>query len=100
MLAATIKGFLLRALPEQLLKALKKIHYARTLEALTPTDAAELQVVRRLVRPGDWVVDVGATSAVLRWHCLSSSVRPAACTASSRCWSLLKSCATALGRNG
>ena len=51
-----IKLLLTRVLPESLLFELKKLHYVRSLKSFSEKDVA---VVKLLVKPGDYVIDIG-----------------------------------------
>jgi FkbM family methyltransferase len=52
-----IKFLLLKLLPEGLLFELKKFHYVRALKSFSEK---EVQVVKLLVKPGEYVIDIGA----------------------------------------
>ena len=56
----TARGLALDILPERLLLELKKRRYLRVLKRLSIHDDPEFPIVRRLVRAGDVVLDVGA----------------------------------------
>ncbi len=53
----TIKNSILRLLPERMLFLLKKIHYIRSLKSFSEND---VKVIEMLVKPGDYVIDIGA----------------------------------------
>jgi FkbM family methyltransferase len=55
-----VKGICLRFLPEHVLFLLKKRHYSLALRALRSSDEADLEIVRHIVKAGDYVIDVGA----------------------------------------
>lgn len=55
-----LKALALKYLPNTLLRPLKRYHYARVVRSATLADEPEFEVMRHLVRPGDFVVDVGA----------------------------------------
>jgi FkbM family methyltransferase len=59
-----IKGLALSLLPEKILQAIKKVHYARALRSLSESDEADFRVIRHLVHHGDHVVDIGANIGV------------------------------------
>src|SRR4029450_3403884 len=56
----TVRGLALEMLPERLLLELKKRRYLRVLRRLSLHHAPEFATVRRLVRPGEVALDVGA----------------------------------------
>lgn len=56
-MSGSLKSLILRATPQALLHQLKKFHYRRALKSFSEPD---LEVVARLVRPGDHVIDIGA----------------------------------------
>lgn len=55
-----LKSIALMVLPNRILKFLKQIHYFHELKRFSERDEPDLRVVRKLVRPGDHVVDIGA----------------------------------------
>ncbi len=55
-----LKRVLLRYLPPTMLIWLKQHHYAKSLQHMGIQDEQDLAVAMKLVRPGDYVVDVGA----------------------------------------
>lgn len=55
-----LKSIALMVLPNRILKFLKQIHYFHELKRFSERDEPDLLVVKKLVRPGDHVVDVGA----------------------------------------
>lgn len=57
---ASLKSLVLQVVPTRLLQRIKKVHYVRGLRAASDKNEPDLTVVRRLVRPGDVAVDVGA----------------------------------------
>jgi FkbM family methyltransferase len=59
-----LKGLALRWLPDSALLVAKRFHYARSLRALDPAVEPDLQIVRRLVSPGNIVLDIGANIGV------------------------------------
>lgn len=59
-----LKGPAISILPEKILQIIKKVHYARTLKSLSESDEIDFRVIRHLVNPGDWVVDIGANIGV------------------------------------
>ena len=59
-LSDILKRLVLCYAPERLLIELKKVHYARALRKQKPDQEPEFLVVRRLVRSGDCVIDIGA----------------------------------------
>ncbi|MCL5269164.1 MAG: FkbM family methyltransferase, partial [bacterium] len=63
-MAALLKRLILRWCPEPLLVALKKAHYSRVLRDATAIEEPDFPVVRRLVAPGDRVLDIGANIGV------------------------------------
>jgi FkbM family methyltransferase len=52
-----IKRFIVKVTPEKVLFALKKFHYVHAVRTFSEP---EVTVIRRLVKPGDHVIDVGA----------------------------------------
>ena len=54
------KSIALKVLPDPILKYLKKIYYANELKNFSERDEPDLRVVKKLISPGDHVVDVGA----------------------------------------
>lgn len=63
-LKTTLKRLALSILPERILQVIKKIRYARTLRSLSERDEMDFRVIRHLVNPGDYVVDIGANIGV------------------------------------
>jgi FkbM family methyltransferase len=61
---AILKDLALRILPERMLQVVKKVHYVQTLESLSEGDERDFRIIRHLVSPGDWVVDIGANNGV------------------------------------
>jgi FkbM family methyltransferase len=57
---AAAKRLLLTYAPKRLLRLAKKVHYLAAVRAFSEHDERELLVVRRLVRRGDHVADIGA----------------------------------------
>src|SRR5215510_1926164 len=55
-----VKKVILTSLPAGLLFLLKKAHYPQALKAFSEKDESDLKVVKRLVKEGDHVVDIGA----------------------------------------
>ena len=55
-----LKGLLLRTLPPGARIRLQKAHYVRQLRRFSERDEADVTILRRLVTPGDHVVDIGA----------------------------------------
>ncbi len=51
-------------LPDPVLQIFKKIHYLRILKSLKENDEIDLKVIRYLVNPGDYVIDIGANIGV------------------------------------
>lgn len=74
-LAERLKPLALRWLPKKLLQHARKAHYLRKLRADAVREP-DLDAVRRLVRPGDRVVDLGANVG-LYTKALSECVGPA-----------------------
>ncbi len=60
MFPSTLKRWALRFLPDRALQQLKKIHYANALRSASEEDEPDLAIVRHLVQPGSYVVDIGA----------------------------------------
>ena len=54
------KSIALKILPDPILNYLKKVHYSSELKCFSEKDEPDLRVVKKLIRPGDHVVDVGA----------------------------------------
>ena len=59
-LRININKWLIIVLPERLLLALMKFHYARVLNTVTEGLVAEFPIIKTLVSPGDQVIDLGA----------------------------------------
>ena len=55
-----LKSIALRVLPDPILRYLKKIYYTYELKRFSERDEPDLRVVKKLISPGDHVVDVGA----------------------------------------
>ena len=55
-----LKSIVLKAFPDRVLKFLKQRHYLYELKKFSEKDEPDLIVVRRLITPGDHVVDIGA----------------------------------------
>lgn len=56
----SLKNLILKLLPENVLIKLKKLHYAHELDKFTEEDESEIIIIKRLVQPGDYVIDIGA----------------------------------------
>ncbi len=56
----TLKKIALRLLPRRILEVAKRRHYLLALKEFDESDEKDLSIVKKLVRPGDYVVDVGA----------------------------------------
>ena len=56
----SLKSLIITYLPLPLLNALKRVHYLRMLKRFTEAEEQDLTVAKRLVRSGDYAVDVGA----------------------------------------
>lgn len=56
------KSIALKFLPDSILNYLKKVHYSHELRSFSEKDEPDLRVVKKLIRPGDQVVDVGANA--------------------------------------
>jgi hypothetical protein len=56
-----LKNTVLRHLPEGFLQPLRKRYYARSVPRFSQEDEPEFAVVERLVKPGDRVIDAGAS---------------------------------------
>ena len=54
------KSIALKVLPDPILRYLKKIYYVYELKRFSERDEPDLRVVKKLINPGDHVVDVGA----------------------------------------
>lgn len=63
-LKSALKRLALKYLPERTLQQIRKIHYARTVRRITPDAEPDLRVLEHLVKPGDWVADIGANIGV------------------------------------
>jgi len=59
-----IRGICFRILPETTLQSIKKFHYARILRSFSENNEKDFKVIRHLVNPGDWVIDIGANVGV------------------------------------
>ncbi len=59
-LFSRLKRVLARSLPETLARPLAVRYYARNLSSMTENDEPDFAVVKYLVAPGDYVVDIGA----------------------------------------
>ena len=51
-------------LPENTLQLIKKVYYPYILRSISENDEVDLKVVRHLVNPGDYVVDIGANIGI------------------------------------
>ena len=51
-------------LPEPALQFVKKIYYLRRLESFSTEEEPDLKVVQYLVKPGDYVIDIGANIGI------------------------------------
>ena len=71
-----IKKLMFTLLPDRLLHALRKIHYARKLRSITENDEDDIKVVKHMVKPGACVLDIGANFGVYTKF-LSEMVGPA-----------------------
>ena len=60
----SLKSLIVRYIPDSLLNALKRVHYLRALKKSYEDKEQDLIVVKRLVRPGDCAVDIGANIGV------------------------------------
>ena len=58
------KKLVLRACPDFLLQAAKKIHYARVLRSISEDEEPDIKLVKYLVKPGACVADIGANFGV------------------------------------
>jgi len=56
----TTKHLALKLLPQSVLGFLKKGHYGRIVARFSEQDAQDIKVMKRLVKPSDYVVDIGA----------------------------------------
>ena len=56
----SLKSLIVTYMPAPLLNALKRVHYLRMLKRFTEAEEQDLTVAKRLVRSGDYAVDVGA----------------------------------------
>jgi FkbM family methyltransferase len=70
-----IKRLTLNHLPDRILQAVKKIHYAKVLSRAMLDDEPDLRVVQFLLEPGQCVADIGANIGVYAKH-LSQCVGP------------------------
>lgn len=55
-----IKKFLKSSLPGSLVHSIQKVRYARTIRGVTENSEPDMKVIKRLLRSGDYVVDLGA----------------------------------------
>jgi len=61
---ALIKKLIIKLLPESILQAAKRAHYARMLRAISEEDEKDIKVVKHLVGRGSYTADVGANFGV------------------------------------
>jgi len=59
---------ILHRLPESLAQHLRRTHYARLIRAHAEESIAEFKIIKELVRPGDFVLDVGANIGMFTKH--------------------------------
>jgi FkbM family methyltransferase len=99
-LSSRFKGAILDALPERLLRALKKRHYARKLALLSEADEKDFPPLRYLIGAGDHVVDVGANFGLYtKWlsHCVGEAGRVYAVEPIPQTCEILRYCVNKLG---
>ena len=59
-----LKRLALILLPEPLLSIMKSFHYFRILRSVSDDFEPEFAIIKQLVYPGDYVVDIGANIGV------------------------------------
>ena len=55
-----LKHIILKLLPDKILFSVKKIYYAHSLKSISDDEEIDFKIVRHLVKPDDYVVDIGA----------------------------------------
>lgn len=58
------KGMVLSVLPENSLRMIKKLHYCCRLKFSSAMEEIDFKIVRKLIKPGDYVLDIGANIGV------------------------------------
>jgi FkbM family methyltransferase len=56
----SLKFLILKTLPDSLLFLTKRIHYVRSLRRFSEKDEPDIHIVKFIVKPGNYVIDIGA----------------------------------------
>jgi len=59
-----VKSLILTFLPEKALQIIKKVYFVRALRFSSEKDEPDFKIVRHLVNPGNFVVDIGANIGI------------------------------------